>query len=180
MFDAFFPETSTGRFYVYILYRPDDRPFYVGKGCGDRIKHHEREARNGHDCHKCRVIRKIWQGGGQVDRQIVFNTDDEYKAFQFEARLIARFRQQLTNVLECDPSMQCPARVTREYKTKEERQREHIGRACQMIRILDHEAAQALRRRDIEYAEKLDAEIEAYRLWTRPPIQLELEGFEHD
>src|SRR5690349_1278384 len=63
------------RFYVYILSRPDGRPFYVGKGSGRRIFDHDSEARSGHQCHKCNVIRKIWQQGGQVQRHTVFTTN---------------------------------------------------------------------------------------------------------
>jgi hypothetical protein len=32
--------------YVYVLRRPNGRPFYVGKGYGDRVFQHENEARH--------------------------------------------------------------------------------------------------------------------------------------
>ena len=79
------------RFYVYMLLDPAGTPFYIGKGTGDRIEHHEREAKGGHLCHKCKVIRKIWQAGGQVGRAIVFTTDDERAALDYEAALIAQY-----------------------------------------------------------------------------------------
>ncbi len=37
---------------------------------------------------KCRVIREIWADGGQVKREIVFETDDESEAFAYEWALI--------------------------------------------------------------------------------------------
>src|SRR5690242_9527661 len=57
-------------FYVYILRRPDGRPFYVGKGIGDRVFAHENEARHPNDwrsnAYKLNVIRSIWRSGNPV------------------------------------------------------------------------------------------------------------------
>lgn len=78
-------------FYVYVLARPKNRVFYVGKGSDYRIVAHESEARSGHKCHKCNVIRKIWKQGGQVQRYTVFTTDDEAEAYAYEAELIAMY-----------------------------------------------------------------------------------------
>ena len=43
-------------YYVYTLAYPDGTVFYVGKGSGNRIQHHEQEALRGHDCPKCDLI----------------------------------------------------------------------------------------------------------------------------
>lgn len=82
--------SATKRFYVYTLARPDGRIFYVGKGTRTRINAHEAEARNGCSCHKCCVIRKIWQNGGEVRRKIVFYTNDELEAYRREVQVIAQ------------------------------------------------------------------------------------------
>jgi hypothetical protein len=81
---------SQSRYYVYTLSDSSGRVFYVGKGTGDRMNAHEREARKGCECHKCRKMRKIWQHGGQVQKQIVFTTNDEATAYQKEAAVIAQ------------------------------------------------------------------------------------------
>jgi hypothetical protein len=88
-------------FYVYLLCRPNGKPFYVGKGKGIRIFRHDDEARRGHECHKCNVIRKIWRNGGQVIRYTIFTTDDESAAFAYEREMIALYgRKNLTNLTD--------------------------------------------------------------------------------
>jgi hypothetical protein len=79
------------RFFVYVLARGNANPFYVGKGSGDRVYDHDSEARGGHQCHKCRIIRKIWRQGGEVQRYIVFTTDDEAEAYAYEVETIALY-----------------------------------------------------------------------------------------
>jgi len=78
-----------GRFYVYALCYPDGRAFYIGKGQRDRMVHHERDARNGVQNHKCNTIRKIWRDGGAVSKRVLFETDDEAEAYVEEIRQIA-------------------------------------------------------------------------------------------
>lgn len=86
------------RFYVYVLCRPNGKPFYVGKGSGRRIFNHDAEARRNCQCYKCRVIRKVWQRGGEVQRYTVFTTDDEAEAYAYECELIALYgRNALAN-----------------------------------------------------------------------------------
>jgi len=94
------------RFYIYVLARPDGSPFYVGKGSKNRVHRHDTEARSGHKCHKCNVIRKIWRQGTDVQRYIVFETDDEPEAFAYERELIALHgRDNLTNVTDGGPGI---------------------------------------------------------------------------
>ena len=77
------------KFYTYALKDPETmKPFYVGKGTGDRIQHHERDARKGCDSAKSLKIRKIWEAGGNVIREILREFDSESDALKHEARMI--------------------------------------------------------------------------------------------
>ncbi len=56
-------------YYVYDLAYPESmggHVFYVGKGRLERINDHEKEARRGHQCKKCEIIRSIWLVSEQV------------------------------------------------------------------------------------------------------------------
>lgn len=75
--------------YVYILALADDTPFYVGKGTNNRVFHHEQEARSGHDCAKCAVIRSAWERGEQIRRYTLLTTESADEAFDGERALIA-------------------------------------------------------------------------------------------
>ncbi len=87
------------QYYVYTLAYPDGRIFYVGKGQGDRILQHEKEARQYYhtqqqESAKVRVIREIWASGGQVVKTKVLETENEEEAYEYEKQYIA----------QCDPS----------------------------------------------------------------------------
>lgn len=81
--------------YVYLLRRPDGRPFYVGKGIGPRVFQHENEARHPNNrrsnAHKLNVIRSIWRAGGAPTYEIDFVTNDPAAAYARESELISHF-----------------------------------------------------------------------------------------
>lgn len=82
-------KASPLRFYVYVMSRPDGRPFYVGKGNGRRIWVHESHTRMGKRGIRFSIIRKIWYAGGAVAYQIASFHEYEADAFAAEMRLIA-------------------------------------------------------------------------------------------
>ena len=88
------------KYYVYELSSSiDDKVFYIGKGCGNRIDHHENEARKGVSSKKCNKIRKIWNYGGQIKKTKIAYFKDEQYAFEFEDHKISEFgKQNLCNV----------------------------------------------------------------------------------
>jgi hypothetical protein len=102
-------------YYVYVLARPDGRVFYVGKGKGRRIWDHDKEARKGHQCHKCNIIRKIWRQGGEVQRYTVLVTASEQEALDYECELIAQYgRKNLSNLTDGGEGQRNPSAETRE------------------------------------------------------------------
>lgn len=163
------------RFYVYLLLRPNGKPFYVGKGTGNRIAYHESEARNKKcQCHKCKVIRKIWRSGQEVGRQIIFSTSDEMIAYQVEAYTIQRFRNQLVNVYDCDPRLEAPQKQRRE--TKKEREAQRLAYLRDQLRDLKQEKRYTNLTGDLEERARLQAAIDAIRSEIRPLEQLRLDG----
>lgn len=120
-------------YFVYALLRPDGRPFYIGKGSGNRMDDHAKEARSGHKCPKCSVIRKIWEAGGKVQNIIIFTTDDESVAYAEEARAIARIGlANLTNLTaggigNTSPSDEVRAKI-RAARAKQVISPEHVAK----------------------------------------------------
>lgn len=88
---------SVGGWYVYILRRPDGRPFYVGKGKGDRAFHHDNEARHPNDRRsnpfKLNVIRETKKVGGQLTYEIDLVAVSEEAAIEREMLLINTFKR---------------------------------------------------------------------------------------
>lgn len=89
-------------YYVYHLVDPrSDEVFYIGKGKGNRIERHEKEARKGSEHPKCDVIRSIWGDGLQVKRIKVKQFASEQAAYDFEREEVRRVGlENLTNL--CD------------------------------------------------------------------------------
>ena len=85
------------RFYVYALLL-DNEVFYIGKGSGRRTEVHLLHARRGHDCYKCRKIRKGVSQGQEYKSCILFECETEAQAFDYERALITLYHEQLTNL----------------------------------------------------------------------------------
>lgn len=125
------------RFYVYELVDPrSGAAFYVGKGQGRRIHHHEAEAAKGAHSQKCDRIRAIWAAGLKVDHRVVSRFADENEALQAEFDLIAEYGlDALTNVV---PGGVMGAKVYFERiaaaeRRKEAKAREDIGKSFAQI-----------------------------------------------
>ncbi len=88
---------SVNGHYVYILRRPNGRPFYVGKGIGERVFQHENEARHPNDwrsnAYKLNVIRAIWRASLNVQYEIDHIGHDEVAAHAREAVLISSIKR---------------------------------------------------------------------------------------
>lgn len=84
-------------FYVYFLIDGNSGDiFYVGKGSGNRLKHHRRQTKAASGNHV--KIDRILACKGNFE-EVVFADDlDEVEAFRLERVLIKRFRESLTNI----------------------------------------------------------------------------------
>jgi hypothetical protein len=164
-------------YYVYLLRRPNGKVFYVGKGKGRRIDHHEREAKTDCKCHKCNIIRQAWKRGELIGKEVVFSTNVEREALAREAQIIQSMKDQLVNVLDCDIRLRKPQRIERARRlTKREQKIELCERVDFAMRKLDRRMRRAYLTRDYELQARIEAEMEAYEMLIRPPVQMELEG----
>lgn len=86
---GFLMPTPYAKFYIYGLLRPNGKVFYVGKGTKKRMYAHVQEARSGHRCYKCNVIRKILRNGGSIGYCTYWAGDDQDEAYEQEKYWIA-------------------------------------------------------------------------------------------
>lgn len=88
--------------YVYFYCHPDtpDIPFYIGKGCGDRIDFHELAARNNWadvNPRKRQAIVDIHRSGREVVKYKKAVFTNELDAFIYEYAMIVAYHGNLTN-----------------------------------------------------------------------------------
>ncbi len=74
------------KWYVYELSDMSGKVFYVGKGSGNRLNHHERDARRGVCSKKCNKIRSL--NYEIIAKKIEF-FDNEEDSYQYEIDRIA-------------------------------------------------------------------------------------------
>ena len=89
------------KWYVYKLMDPrNGETFYIGKGTGKRIEHHEAEAARGVCSHKCNKINVIRNSGLAVIKQKIALFWCEQSAYDLETDLIDSIGlDNLTNVM---------------------------------------------------------------------------------
>lgn len=93
---------SENVYYVYELIDPRDMEvFYVGKGTGDRVKHHIRDSLSGRQSNEAKhqVIMSIVDSGELPIEAIIARFEEEDAALKFEAERIAELGiDNLTNI----------------------------------------------------------------------------------
>jgi len=109
--------------YVYELIDPrSGEVFYVGKGKGNRIDEHEKEAQNGYPSYKCNKIRSIWEDGHEIIKQKVAEFWDEDAAYEHEEeRIVSIGLDNLTNITGGGKRKPTPYQVPKKGKSKGKR-----------------------------------------------------------
>lgn len=92
---------TTKKWYVYHLIDPRTMlPFYVGKGSGNRIDAHEKEASKGVCSRKCKLINELRENNLNVIKEKIAFFTYEADAYDFERQEIERIGlKNLTNVI---------------------------------------------------------------------------------
>ena len=87
--------------YVYQLIDPRTmKPFYIGKGKGNRINYHEREATKGVCSNKCKIINELRQNNLTLIKEKIALFWDEAAAYDCEKEVIDSIGlKNLTNVI---------------------------------------------------------------------------------
>jgi len=93
------------RFYVYVLFRADGRPCYVGKGSGKRTKDHFRMGKRHYNLRLANIFAKHEREGLSVREEIRAKNLTEAEAFDLERSLIAQHGR-------ADLGMGCLANLT--------------------------------------------------------------------
>jgi hypothetical protein len=86
-------DISMNIYYVYTYTAPEQtHPFYIGKGCGNRKERHLKETKEntGNYLKWCK-IQSILTAGNIPIINIVFETDNETEAYEYEAKLIKKY-----------------------------------------------------------------------------------------
>ena len=116
------------KYYVYELINSlDNKPFYVGKGTGNRMFVHEHRAKRNHvEAHENRHLRNkilsIWNNGGKIIYNQIFFTDNDMDAYKKETERIEEIGlKELCNVYIAPPT---PEEL---YKL---RARQMLGKRC--------------------------------------------------
>lgn len=196
-------EPPVGLWYVYHLCYSNGRPFYVGKGVGNRMYQHEKEAiqGKGSNTYKCGVIRKILAKSERICYRVVFVTPEESEAYEYEIQEIARIGyKKLTNLTLGGASREEYDRVFGSQVPNEQRSYSQFVRLLDLHPSLSKEDRNRLLRNwaDIriyrlqglhsravglkhsEAIQKIDAETEALRgLASRQLSFLDLEQGRH-
>lgn len=143
-------------FYVYVLFRPDTaEPFYVGKGCGRRIR---RSANDKNNVHKSRIVSQAKERGLDIPVVMVAHGLSEPVAFEYESAWITAIGREpsgpLVNRMDggANPPSSCGRKLKAE--TIEKMRRAAKGRRPSPQCIAAVKSSQTGRKRSKQQIEK--------------------------
>jgi hypothetical protein len=139
-------------YYVYLLFKPDGTPFYVGKGKSKRISAHEAETRyflngrtwKGLNTFKVNTIAKIWSTNDIVRYQIDSWHDDGISSGNREIELVEQCGRRILNTGPLTNIRDGGDLMTEEY-------RRILGEKIRQYYIDHPEAREAMSERMIQY-----------------------------
>jgi len=108
------------KWYVYELVDPrTNSVFYVGKGKGERVHQHEREAAKGICSEKTNRINEILSFGLEIGKRKIAYFWSEQDAYDYEAEVIAQYGlDNLTNAIPGGGSPAKRVKVIKEYRVE--------------------------------------------------------------
>lgn len=81
--------TATASYYIYVLFRENGAPFYIGKGRGSRWIDHVYLARTGYPGYRYNLIREMLSRNTEIIKAKLHEELTEEVAFAYERALIA-------------------------------------------------------------------------------------------
>jgi hypothetical protein len=156
---------SRSDFYVYVLFRENGVPFYVGKGQKSRWLDHEAGARRGERGHRFSIIRKMQARGAEVPKVKLHEGLTEIVAHEYEVALITAIGRHprgplvnLTNGGEgvSDPAPEVRAKLAAAASSRERSREERakisaalIGKRLSAERIASQNAGKLGKKRSL-------------------------------
>jgi hypothetical protein len=157
-------------FYVYVLFRPDGRPCYIGKGCGERDKKHEKYG--SHNPHLRAIIKNA---GGALPTVRFREGISDAEAHSLERLLIAAIGRETAGgpLVNQTDGGEGVSGIIRSPETRSRMSAAQMGKMVSVEQKLNQSASHLLRRgRSLEDIAAPGFKLTAFqrKLLNKPPM----------